>query len=176
MANKKLTVLVICEAAFWHDFKTGLAAVGVDFLGFDKKKPNRDEIDNLVAKSDLLIIKNKNVAHHSVKFAKQAAKATGKPFWIGGNFGVEKMVSKLQLFFPEQKFEINKAILTTIQKSPHSQNQSETPSKSILKAEDANQQEVKKKTGKKRKNLALKPGLKDFKMDDENDFVKRFGK
>ncbi|MFK5242091.1 DUF2325 domain-containing protein, partial [Lactococcus lactis] len=43
------TLLVLCEVKYWHDFREGLAKVGVSFLGFDKKKPNRFEIDQLVA-------------------------------------------------------------------------------------------------------------------------------
>ncbi|MFK5241501.1 DUF2325 domain-containing protein, partial [Lactococcus lactis] len=52
--------------------KSALAKVGVSFLGFDKKKPNRFEIDQLVAKADFVVMRNRNVAHHSVQFAKEA--------------------------------------------------------------------------------------------------------
>ena len=61
------TLLVLCEVKYWHDFREGLAKVGVSFLGFDKKKPNRFEIDQLVAKADFVVMRNRNVAHHSVQ-------------------------------------------------------------------------------------------------------------
>ncbi|XHB95842.1 DUF2325 domain-containing protein [Lactococcus garvieae] len=97
------TVLVICESGYWHDLREGLAAVEVGFLGFDKKKPKRSEIDQLVAQADFVMIRNLNVAHASVRFAKEAAKASDTPFWIGSNFGVEKIIEKLKLAFPEMK-------------------------------------------------------------------------
>ena len=74
------TVLVICESGYWHDLRAGLAAVEVGFLGFDKKKPRRSEIDQLVAQADFVMIRNLNVAHASVRFAKEAAKASDTPF------------------------------------------------------------------------------------------------
>lgn len=93
------TLLVLCEVKYWHDFREGLAKVGVSFLGFDKKKPNRFEIDQLVAKADFVVMRNRNVAHHSVQFAKEACKATDTPFWISSNFGLETITSNfLKLF------------------------------------------------------------------------------
>lgn len=51
------TVLVICESGYWHDLREGLAAVEIGFLGFDKKKPRRSEIDQLVAQADFVMIR-----------------------------------------------------------------------------------------------------------------------
>ena len=95
------TLLVLCEVKYWHDFREGLAKVGVSFLGFDKKKPNRFEIDQLVAKADFVVMRNRNVAHHSVQFAKEACKATDTPFWISSNFGLETIIKQLSQTFPD---------------------------------------------------------------------------
>ncbi|MDM5144684.1 hypothetical protein ICE98_01783 [Lactococcus lactis] len=99
------TLLVLCEVKYWHDFREGLAKVGVSFLGFDKKKPNRFEIDQLVAKADFVVMRNRNVAHHSVQFAKEACKATDTPFWISSNFGLETIIKQLAQTFPDESFE-----------------------------------------------------------------------
>ena len=151
------TLLVLCEVKYWHDFREGLAKVGVSFLGFDKKKPNRFEIDQLVAKADLVIMRNRNVAHHSVQFAKEACKATDTPFWISSNFGLETIIKQLSQTFPDESFE-----------------STDQNKKSKRKIENRVIQNYLK--GKK-KHLPLKSALKDFKItDDEPDFTKLFKK
>lgn len=159
------TVLVICESGYWHDLREGLAAIGVAFLGFDKKKPRRAEINHLVAQADFVMIRNLNVAHASVRFAKEAAKSSGTPFWIGSNFGVEKIIEKLILAFPEIK-------ITEKSKKPKA---SKKKSVQKLSGRSVRESERYYQLPKKAKNLALKSALKDFKVVEEDiDFEKMF--
>ncbi|MCU5752785.1 hypothetical protein OBG91_03025 [Lactococcus lactis] len=44
------TLLVLCEVKYWHDFREGLAKVGVSFLGFDKKNLIDLRLTNLLPK------------------------------------------------------------------------------------------------------------------------------
>lgn len=160
------TVLVICESGYWHDLRAGLAAVEIGFLGFDKKKPRRSEIDQLVAQADFVMIRNLNVAHASVRFAKEAAKASDTPFWIGSNFGVEKIIEKLKLAFPEIKLSEK----TMKPKMPRKK----SPQQKLANPSTYNSEE-KYQLPKKAKNLALKSALKDFKVTEEEvDFAKMF--
>lgn len=160
------TVLVICESGYWHDLREGLAAVEIGFLGFDKKKPRRSEIDQLVAQADFVMIRNLNVAHASVRFAKEAAKASDTPFWIGSNFGVEKTIEKLKLAFPEIKLS-EKTMKPKMPRKKSPQQKLANPS--------TNNSEEKYQLPKKAKNLALKSALKDFKVTEEEvDFAKMF--
>ncbi|MDC0815964.1 DUF2325 domain-containing protein [Lactococcus petauri] len=160
------TVLVICESGYWHDLREGLAAVEIGFLGFDKKKPRRSEIDQLVAQADFVMIRNLNVAHASVRFAKEAAKASDTPFWIGSNFGVEKIIEKLKLAFPEIKLSEK----TMKPKMPRKK----SPQQKLANS-STNNSEEKYQLPKKAKNLALKSALKDFKVTEEEvDFAKMF--
>ncbi|MFK4783095.1 DUF2325 domain-containing protein [Lactococcus petauri] len=160
------TVLVICESGYWHDLREGLAAVEIGFLGFDKKKPRRSEIDQLVAQADFVMIRNLNVAHASVRFAKEAAKASDTPFWIGSNFGVEKIIEKLKLAFPEIKLS-EKTMKPKMPRKKSPQQKLANPS--------TNNSEEKHQLPKKAKNLALKSALKDFKVTEEEvDFAKMF--
>lgn len=160
------TVLVICESGYWHDLRAGLAAVEVGFLGFDKKKTRRSEIDQLVAQADFVMIRNLNVAHASVRFAKEAAKASDTPFWIGSNFGVEKIIEKLKLAFPEIKLS-EKTMKPKMPRKKSPQQKLANPS--------TNNSEEKYQLPKKAKNLALKSALKDFKVTEEEvDFAKMF--
>lgn len=160
------TVLVICESGYWHDLREGLAAVEIGFLGFDKKKPRRSEIDQLVAQADFVMIRNLNVAHVSVRFAKEAAKASDTPFWIGSNFGVEKIIEKLKLAFPEIKLS-EKTMKPKMPRKKSPQQKLANPS--------TNNSEEKYQLPKKAKNLALKSALKDFKVTEEEvDFAKMF--
>ncbi len=159
------TVLVICESGYWHDIREGLAAVEVGFLGFDKKKPRRSEVDQLVAQADFVMIRNLNVAHASVRFAKEAAKSSGTPFWIGSNFGVEKIIEKLILAFPDIKVP-EKSIKP---KAPMNKSAQKLSRRSALESEKYYQ------LPKKAKNLALKSALKDVKIAEEDiDFEKMF--
>ncbi|MFK4817201.1 DUF2325 domain-containing protein [Lactococcus petauri] len=160
------TVLVICESGYWHDLREGLAAVEIGFLGFDKKKPRRSEIDQLVAQADFVMIRNLNVAHASVRFAKEAAKASDTPFWIGSNFGVEKIIEKLKLAFPEIKLS-EKTMKPKMPRKKSPQQKLANPS--------TNNSEEKHQLPKKAKNLVLKSALKDFKVTEEEvDFAKMF--
>ncbi|MFK4840741.1 DUF2325 domain-containing protein [Lactococcus petauri] len=160
------TVLVICESGYWHDLREGLAAVEIGFLGFDKKKPRRSEIDQLVAQADFVMIRNLNVAHASVRFAKEAVKASDTPFWIGSNFGVEKIIEKLKLAFPEIKLS-EKTMKPKMPRKKSPQQKLANPS--------TNNSEEKHQLPKKAKNLALKSALKDFKVTEEEvDFAKMF--
>ncbi|KKF91773.1 MULTISPECIES: DUF2325 domain-containing protein [Lactococcus] len=160
------TVLVICESGYWHDLRKGLAAVEIGFLGFDKKKPRRSEIDQLVAQADFVMIRNLNVAHASVRFAKEAAKASDTPFWIGSNFGVEKIIEKLKFAFPEIKLS-EKTMKPKMPRKKSPQQKLANPS--------TNNSEEKYQLPKKAKNLALKSALKDFKVTEEEvDFAKMF--
>ena len=160
------TVLVICESGYWHDLREGLAAVEIGFLGFDKKKPRRSEIDQLVAQADFVMIRNLNVAHASVRFAKEAAKASDTPFWIGSNFGVEKIIEKLKLACPEIKLS-EKTMKPKMPRKKSPQQKLANPS--------TNNSEEKYQLPKKAKNLALKSALKDFKVTEEEvDFAKMF--
>lgn len=160
------TVLVICESGYWHDLREGLAAVEIGFLGFDKKKPRRSEIDQLVAQADFVMIRNLNVAHASVRFAKEAAKASDTPFWIGSNFGVEKIIEKFKLAFPEIKLS-EKTMKPKMPRKKSPQQKLANPS--------TNNSEEKYQLPKKAKNLALKSALKDFKVTEEEvDFAKMF--
>ncbi|MFK4956056.1 DUF2325 domain-containing protein [Lactococcus garvieae] len=160
------TVLVICESGYWHDLREGLAAVEVGFLGFDKKKPKRSEIDQLVAQADFVMIRNLNVAHASVRFAKEAAKVSDTPFWIGSNFGVEKIIEKLKLAFPEMKLS-QKATKPKVPKKKSTQQKVANPT--------THAPEEKYQLPKKAKNLALKSALKDVKVSEEEiDFAKMF--
>ncbi|HBC90484.1 MAG TPA: DUF2325 domain-containing protein [Lactococcus sp.] len=159
------TVLVICESGYWHDIREGLAAVEVGFLGFDKKKPRRSEVDQLVAQADFVMIRNLNVAHASVRFAKEAAKSSGTPFWIGSNFGVEKIIEKLILAFPDIKVP-EKSIKP---KAPKKKSAQKLSRRSALESEKYYQ------LPKKAKNLALKSALKGVKIAEEDiDFEKMF--
>lgn len=160
------TVLVICESGYWHDLREGLAAVEIGFLGFDKKKPRRSEIDQLVAQADFVMIRNLNVAHASVRFAKEAAKASDTPFWIGSNFGVEKIIEKLKFAFPEIKLS-EKTMKPKMPRKKSPQQKLANPS--------TNNSEEKYQLPKKAKNLALKSALKDVKVSEEEiDFAKMF--
>ena len=160
------TVLVICESGYWHDLREGLAAVEIGFLGFDKKKPRRSEIDQLVAQADFVMIRNLNVAHASVRFAKEAAKASDTPFWIGSKFGVEKIIEKIKLAFPEIKLS-EKTMKPKMPRKKSPQQKLANPS--------TNNSEEKYQLPKKAKNLALKSALKDFKVTEEEvDFAKMF--
>ena len=160
------TVLVICESGYWHDLREGLAAVEIGFLGFDKKKPKRSEIDQLVAQADFVMIRNLNVAHASVRFAKEAAKASDTPFWIGSNFGVEKIIEKLRFAFPEIKLS-EKTMKPKMPRKKSPQQKLANPS--------TNNSEEKYQLPKKAKNLALKSALKDVKVSEEEiDFAKMF--
>lgn len=166
------TLLVLCEVKYWHDFREGLAKVGVSFLGFDKKKPNRFEIDQLVAKADFVIMRNRNVAHHSVQFAKEACKATDTPFWISSNFGLETIIKQLSQTFPDESFES-----TDQNKKSKRKNQNRVLQKQNSLAESAQSKESQNYLKGKKKHLPLKSALKDFKItDDEPDFTKLFKK
>lgn len=162
------TVLVICEVKFWRDLRDGLAEAGVGFLGFDKKTPNRSEIEKLVAQADFVVIKNLNVAHHSVRFAKEAAKMTDTPFWIGSNFGVETILMKLSNVFPKENFTVNSTSVKIKVKRPASaQKRAIEP----LFPEEKG----KVKLSAKKKNFPLKTALKEVKIDDDDvDFAKLF--
>ena len=157
------TVLVLCEAKYWHDFKTGFAATNVDFIGFDKKKPKRSELDFLVKKADFVFMRNLNVAHHSVRFAKEACKSTNKPFWISSNFGLETMIKKLNEVFPDEHFKLVNAV-TNAKKSK----------KKVIKPTTLPSSEKVQISNKKPKNLPLKNVLKSVKFDDDIDFEKLF--
>lgn len=170
--NDMKTVLILCEVKYWHDFREGLAKIGVAFLGFDKKKPNRFEIDLLVAKADFVIMRNRNVAHHSIQFAKDACKSTNTPFWISGHFGVETIVKQLSKTFPNESFEsIDKT------KKNKLKNEKRVIRKKLSLAESAKAKETQTYLKGKKKHLPLKSALKDFKItDDEPDFTKLFKK
>ena len=166
------TVLVICESGYWHDLREGLAAVEVGFLGFDKKKPNRFEIDQLVAKADFVVMRNRNVAHHSVQFAKEACKATDTPFWISSNFGLETIIKQLSQTFPDESFES-----TDQNKKSKRKNENRVLQKQNSLTESAQSKESQNYLKGKKKHLPLKLALKDFKItDDEPDFTKLFKK
>ena len=166
------TLLVLCEVKYWHDFREGLSKTGITFLGFDKKKPNRFEIDQLVAKADFVVMRNRNVAHHSVKFAKEACKATNTPFWISSNFGLETIIKQLSLAFPDESFE---RIDQT--KKNKVKNEKSLLEKKPSLAESAKSKETQTYLNGKKKHLPLKSALKDFKItDDEPDFTKLFKK
>jgi hypothetical protein len=166
------TLLILCEVKYWHDFREGLAKVGVNFLGFDKKKPNRFELDQLVAKADFVVMRNRNVAHHSVQFAKEACKATNTPFWISSNFGLETIIKQLSLTFPDESFE---RIDQT--KKNKVKNEKSLIEKKPSLAKSAQSKETQTYLKGKKKHLPLKSALKDFKItDDEPDFTKLFKK
>ncbi|GBG96608.1 DUF2325 domain-containing protein [Lactococcus termiticola] len=159
------TILILSEAKYWGDLKAGLAKAGLAFLGFDKKKPNRAEIERLVAKSDLIIMRNQNVAHHSVSFAKEAAKATGKPFWIAHSFGLETILAKVGEFFPEESFELK---LT----SPKEKASKKAPASAKPKlSEDKSAQPKAKK-----KLKPMETALKNIQIEEEVDFTRDFKK
>lgn len=164
------TLLVIEEAKYWGDLQTLLSKVGVTFLGFDKKTPNRSEINQLVAKADFVIIRNRNVAHHSVRFAKEACKMTGTPFWISSNFGIETIINKLNETFPSENFTLPKSPNKSLKKYPKTQSE---PQK-ILQ-ETVKRQELRPYLKTKKKNLPLKKVLAQVKIDDDDiDFRKLF--
>ena len=166
------TVLVICESGYWRDLRESLSAVNCGFLGFDKKKPNRTEIDQLVAKADFVVIRNLNVAHHSVRFAKEAAKASDTPFWIGSNFGAAKIIAKLQAQFPEENFTAQPKSDKSSKKIASKPNQSAISKKTRPVAQ---QKDLSKMSKSKPRNLALKNALKSVKIDDDEiDFEKMF--
>lgn len=161
------TVLVICESGYWHDLREGLAAFEVVFRGFDKKKPKRAELEHLVAQADFVVIRNLNVAHASVRFAKEAAKAKDTPFWIGSNFGVEKIIEKLALSFPEITFS-EKQVVQKSHKKKSTKKQHIKKNKIVEAAEHY-------QLPKQRKNLALKSALKSFNLEEDDiDFEKMF--
>lgn len=165
------TVLVICESGYWRDLRDGLAEVGCDFLGFDKKKPNRQEIDQLVAKADFVVIRNLNVAHHSVRFAKEAAKASDTPFWVGSNFGAASIIERLKKEFPRENFAIKTSKTGSVKPKKATVQAKKMPS--ALTEASAN--EIKHNVNKRKKHLPLKSALKDFKIDDDDiDFEKLF--
>jgi hypothetical protein len=162
------TVLVICEAGYWRDLRDGLSIAGVGFLGFDKKKPNRNEIDQLVTQADFVVIKNLNVAHHSVRFAKEAAKLTNTPFWIGSNFGVGTILTKLSNAFPEETFKARPLSVKAKEKRIVP-----PPKRSVQTFVPAEKEKV--KLPAKKKNLALKAALEEVKInDDDVNFAKLF--
>ncbi|MFC4653305.1 DUF2325 domain-containing protein [Lactococcus nasutitermitis] len=163
------TVLVICEVKYWRDLRESLAAVGVEFLGFDKKTPTRGEIERLVAKADFVVIRNLNVAHHSVRFAKEAAKARDLPFWVGSNFGADKIITLLAEKFPDEQFVAQKSV-AKVKKSRTTKAKKETASLSKKSVTSS------VKLPRKKKNLPLKSALKAVKIDDEPDFEKMFKK
>lgn len=162
------TLLILCEVKYWHDFREGLAKVGVTFLGFDKKKPNRAEIDQLVAKSDFVIMRNRNVAHHSIQFAKEACKATNTPFWISSNFGLETIIKQLAQNFPDESFERTGQI-----KKTKSQNGKTALQKKVSLSESAKAKETQNYLKGTKKHRPLKTALKEIQItDDESDFTK----
>lgn len=169
------TVLIICESGYWRDLRDELAQVGCQFLGFDKKKPNRSEIDSLVGKADFVVIRNLNVAHHSVSFAKEAAKATAKPFWVGRNFGAAKVIELLKVEFPEENFVVQKK---SFEKSKPKQlkNKKKSLNQNVSKTQhEATSNELQQHISSSKKNLPLKTALKDIKLDDDDiDFAKLF--
>ena len=166
------TVLVICESGYWRDLRENLAAVNCGFLGFDKKKPNRAEINQLVAKADFVVIRNLNVAHHSVRFAKEAAKASDTPFWIGNNFGAAKIIGKLQEQFPTENFTLPLKSDKPSKKAPSKANQTTIVKKSAPAIQPKNPPKMSKN---RPKNLSLKNALKSVKIDDDEiDFEKMF--
>ena len=119
-----------------------------------------------MAQADFVMIRNLNVAHASVRFAKEAAKASDTPFWIGSNFGVEKIIEKLKLAFPEIKLS-EKTMKPKMPRKKSPQQKLANPS--------TNNSEEKYQLPKKAKNLALKSALKDFKVTEEEvDFAKMF--
>lgn len=162
-------VLVICESGYWGDLKDGLARVGCEFLGYDNKKPNRRQIEQLVAQADFVVMRNQNVAHHSVRFAKEAAKMTDIPFWISSNFGLQTIIIKLNQAFPEEKFELPEATNKTRKKR---RIPSSKPSTGFPKSATA--KESHKYLKNKKPHLPLKNALKDVKIDNEIDFTQLF--
>ncbi|RZI49662.1 DUF2325 domain-containing protein [Lactococcus kimchii] len=167
------TILVIEEAKYWGDLKAELAKMNVLFLGFDKKKPNRKEIDELVAKADFVVMRNLNVAHHSISFAKAACKKTGTPFWIGRNFGLDTIIEKFNDQFPKEKLERVK--IAPKPKPKQVTSPSATPVSKHAKS--ASQTEQKAYLKGKKQHLPLKNALKNFQIDDdEPDFTKIFQK
>lgn len=163
-------VLVICESGYWRDLREALARVDCEFLGFDKKKPHRQEIDQLVTKADFVMIRNINVAHHSVRFAKEAAKASETPFWVGRNFGAEKMIELLKTTFPNEDFSIS----TSKNEKIKEKKQVKSKNKKVQKLVSAAPREIIQPKSSK-KNLALKSQLKGvFIEEDEIDFEKMF--
>jgi hypothetical protein len=166
------TVLVLSEAKYWHDLKTGLAQAGVLFLGFDKKKPNRKEIDELVAKSDFVVMRNQNVAHHSVRFAKEACKMTDTPFWINSSFGLETILKKLAEQFPQDHFSTSPVKNTVKTKKNIADRTVRTPL-----TQTAHPTETQQYLKNKKKNLPLKKALSQVKIDDDDiDFAQLFKK
>ncbi len=162
------TLLILCEVKYWHDFREGLAKIGVTFLGFDKKKPNRAEIDQLVAKSDFVIMRNRNVAHHSIQFAKEACKATNTPFWISSNFGLETIIKQLAQNFPDESFERTGQI-----KKTKNQNGKTALQKKVSLSESAKAKETQNYLKGTKKYRPLKTALKEIQItDDESDFTK----
>ena len=165
------TILVLCESGYWHDLRSGLNQVGISFLGFDKKKPNRFEIEQLVAKADFVVMRNVNVAHHSVRFAKEACKATNTPFWISHNFGVESIINHFNETFPEESVHLAR-------KASQAKN-TKPPRKTIHSKTTKNKAEaqlITQSLSQKHKHLPLKNILKDVQISDEPDFEKMFKK
>lgn len=167
------TVLVLSEVKYWRDLREGLANSGVGFLGFDKKKPNRAEIDQLVAKADFVAMRNSNVAHHSVRFAKEACKLTGTPFWINHNFGLETLLTRLSVTFPEENFQKKPTSNKTKDKVQQAKKEMKNPLQ-----ESAKRKETQTYLTGKRKNLPLKKALSSIKIDEDPDidFAKLFKK
>lgn len=159
------TLLIIAESKYHGDLKAGLARAGVAFLGFDKKTPTRAEMERLVGKSDMVIMRNCNVAHHSVEFAKAAAKAMNKPFWISQSFGLETILGKLAETFPEEDFSLT-AVAAKTKKAPK------------MKSPRAKLSEAEKIKLPKQKSLSqINQALKNVKIaDDDIDFSKIFKK
>ena len=174
------TVLVICEVKYWRDLREQLARAGVGFLGFDKKKPNRKEINELVAKADFVVMRNLNVAHHSVRFAKEAAKAADKPFWVGRNFGAARILELLAEKFPGEDFFISvtadrpqKKAVTGHKTAPAKKKAAQTWAKAAAgkKRAQPKQNSISQKTN----NKSLKSQLSRVKLDDGDiDFAKLF--
>ena len=159
------TLLIIAESKYHGDLKAGLARAGVAFLGFDKKTPTKAEIEWLVAKSDMVIMRNRNVAHHSVEFAKAAAKALNKPFWISQNFGLETILGKLSESFPEEDFSLP-AQSVKVKKVPKVR----SPKAKLSEAENL-------KLPKQKSLSQINQALKNVKIEEDDiDFSKIFKK
>lgn len=117
-------------------------------------------------------MRNRNVAHHSVQFAKEACKATDTPFWISSNFGLETIIKQLSQTFPDESFES-----TDQNKKSKRKIENRVLQKQNSLAESAQSKESQNYLKGKKKHLPLKSALKDFKItDDEPDFTKLFKK
>lgn len=129
-------------------------------------------LTNLLPKADFVVMRNRNVAHHSVQFAKEACKATDTPFWISSNFGLETIIKQLSQTFPDESFES-----TDENKKSKRKIENRVIQKQNYLAESAQSKESQNYLKGKKKHLPLKSALKDFKItDDEPDFTKLFKK